>query len=172
MFSILQLAASKGKSVGFKSSFFGTFSANVLFIPPEPIDFVSIFLNFNERLLQTPHSLAASAGLIIIFLLLSIPLARLDRKDALLWSYLPLIDDNHAAGFIYEIAVFTDVRSSKRFTSKPYFSLKGEDGETGTRVLLDGIRQVIIQIQSIIMASTKIFYTKINNYIKCLFRIM
>ena len=81
----LQIAASDSKKdVKFKSDFFGTFSANVIFVPPEPIDFSAIFLNFGERLRVTPHALIMILLLLAVFVLGAVFLRRLDKRDALM----------------------------------------------------------------------------------------
>ncbi|KAJ8298917.1 hypothetical protein KUTeg_022977, partial [Tegillarca granosa] len=111
----LKANAAKGKSVGFKSNFFGTFSANALFIPPQPINFAEIFLNFHERLRSTPHFLV--------------------------WSNLPLVDSLPDARYSYNMIFYTDIRSAKYFTSTVYLELKGKQGRTGIRILQDGQRE-------------------------------
>lgn len=42
----------------------------------------------------------------------------------------------------YFITVHTSVRSSRKFSSVPFLNIKGISGETGTRILADGVREV------------------------------
>ncbi|XP_062589810.1 polycystin-1-like protein 3 [Saccostrea cucullata] len=131
----------QGTNVVIKNSFFGTFAANSLFIPPSPIDFDKIFENFLERLTSTPHVLVA----IIIVLLVTIPvnvfLRRADKEDHYRWLYLPLIDNGEGETCMYFLSIYTAVRSSRFLTSHCYFNLKGESSTTGDRILSDGCRQ-------------------------------
>ena len=77
------MGADNGK-IQFKTYFFGTFSANMFFIAPTPIDFSKIFANFTTSLAESPYALAAIVIIIIIFALLTVPLYRLDRSDEML----------------------------------------------------------------------------------------
>lgn len=81
-----QISRAEGNVAVFKSTFFGTFGSDALFSPPTPINFVDIFLNFSEKLQQTPQVLAAEVFLIIFFIAIVIPLRRADQKDRLLVS--------------------------------------------------------------------------------------
>lgn len=81
-----QISRAEGNVAVFKSTFFGTFGSDALFSPPTPINFVEIFLNFSEKLKQTPQVLGAEVFLIIFFIAIVIPLRRADQKDRLLVS--------------------------------------------------------------------------------------
>ncbi|XP_060074435.1 location of vulva defective 1-like [Ylistrum balloti] len=127
--------------VHFKSNFFGSFSASTLLIPPSPIQFDAVFLNFGERLASTPHVLVTITVVVLLFMLLSLLLRRLDRSDAELWDYLPLIDNKPGAIFMYYFAVSTGLRSVKHMTATVYINMIGEFGESGPRILIDGRRK-------------------------------
>lgn len=68
----------------FKSTFFGTFASDTLFIPPASIDFKAIFENFAERLSQTPHVLITFVVLFLLVVNLSLLLRRMDNRDHLI----------------------------------------------------------------------------------------
>ncbi|OWF54511.1 Location of vulva defective 1 [Mizuhopecten yessoensis] len=137
----LKIKSGRTGRVNFESNFFGSFSASTLLITPSPIAFEAIFLNFEERLASTPHVLVTIIAVLLLFLLLSLLLRRLDRKDAELWDYLPLIDNKPGTIFLYYFAVSTGLRSSKHLTATVYINIIGEFGESGPRILLDGRRQ-------------------------------
>lgn len=71
----------------FKSTFFGTFASNTLFIPPASIDFKAIFENFLERIHETPQVLITFVLLFILVINLTVLLRRLDNKDRLYVRY-------------------------------------------------------------------------------------
>ncbi|XP_060074442.1 polycystin-1-like protein 2 [Ylistrum balloti] len=137
----IKLSSGTGTNIAYESNFFGTFSANIMFVAPDTIDFSAIFLNFEERLRETPHALACICGIWIIVVLIAIPLRRLDKGDAVLWSYLPLEDNMPGAQHTYFLAVSTAMRSSKYLSSTVYLKVVGDKGETGIRKLTDGIRK-------------------------------
>ena len=64
-----------------KAAFFGTFSADLLFIAPRQIDFTSIFDEFNYRLGATPHVLVMIIVIFFFTVILSFVLRRLDGND-------------------------------------------------------------------------------------------
>ncbi|XP_033752683.1 polycystic kidney disease protein 1-like 2 [Pecten maximus] len=137
----IKVSSGSGTNIAYKSNFFGTFSANILFVAPETIDFASIFLNFSERLKETPHALACISGIFIIVVIIAIPLRRLDKGDAVMWSYMPFEDNLPGAEHKYYIAVSTAIRSSKYLSSTVYIKVVGDKGETGIRQLSDGRRK-------------------------------
>ncbi|XP_069131790.1 polycystin family receptor for egg jelly-like [Argopecten irradians] len=139
--SDLKITSGSTGKVNFKSNFFGSFSASTLLIPPTPIAFDAIFLNFGERLASTPHVLVTIIAVLILFILLTLVLRGLDRSDAELWNYLPLIDNRPGHIFLYYFAVATGLSSSKRLTATVYINMIGEFAESGPRILVDGRRK-------------------------------
>ncbi|XP_062589813.1 uncharacterized protein LOC134251420 [Saccostrea cucullata] len=136
-----QIDKAEGADIKFKSTFFGTFASNTLFIPPATIDFEAIFTNFLERLRLTPHVLVIFVILFVLVVILTIFLRRMDISDHLIWDYLPLADNKRQDTYKYTISVFTAIRSSRMLTSTPYFVLEGSKGSTGDRILFDGQRE-------------------------------
>ncbi|XP_061188827.1 uncharacterized protein LOC133197002 [Saccostrea echinata] len=136
-----EIDKAEGNNIKFKSTFFGTFASNTLFIPPATIDFEAIFTNFLERLRLTPHVLIIFVILFVLIVILTIFLRRMDISDHLIWDYLPLADNKRQDSYKYTISVFTAIRSSRLLTSTPYFVLEGSKGSTGDRILFDGQRQ-------------------------------
>lgn len=76
-----QLNKAEGNFVKFKSTFFGTFATNGLFLPPSSIDFDSLFANFLDRLISTPHVLATFIVLFTLLIVLTMVLRRKDKRD-------------------------------------------------------------------------------------------
>lgn len=76
-----QLNKAEGNFVKFKSTFFGTFATNGLFLPPSSIDFDSLFANFLDRLISTPHVLATFIVLFTLLIVLTTVLRRKDKRD-------------------------------------------------------------------------------------------
>lgn len=54
------------------------------------------------------------------------------------------MDNKEKDGYEYFLSVNTAVRSSRTLTSNCFFKLKGEEKDTGNRVLNDGCRKVSI----------------------------
>lgn len=52
------------------------------------------------------------------------------------------MDNKEKDGYEYFVSVNTAVRSSRTLTSNCFFKLKGEEKDTGNRVLNDGCRKV------------------------------
>ncbi|XP_069133774.1 polycystin-1-like protein 2 [Argopecten irradians] len=137
----IKVSSGSGTNIAYESNFFGTFSADIMFVAPDTIDFETIFLNFSEKLRETPHALACIGGIFIIVIIIAIPLRRLDKGDAVLWSYLPLEDNTPGAEHKYYVAISTAIRSSKQLSSTVYMKVVGDKGETGIRQLTDGVRK-------------------------------
>ncbi|XP_065927493.1 uncharacterized protein [Magallana gigas] len=136
-----KISRAEGNVAVFKSTFFGTFGSDALFSPPTPINFVDIFLNFSEKLQQTPQVLAAEVFLIIFFIAIVIPLRRADQKDRLLWEYLPLVDNEPDDKVQYCLAIFTSIRSSKILSSTVFFTLNGKKATTNARMVKTDSRE-------------------------------
>ena len=66
----------------FKSNLFGSFGAG-LFVPPNTIDFGSVFDNFAEKLVENMPVVATVIGVIILFIPLAVICRKFDKKDAL-----------------------------------------------------------------------------------------
>ncbi len=66
----------------FHSNLFGSFGAG-LFVPPNTIDFGSVFDNFAEKLVENMPVVATVVGVIILFIPLAVICRKFDKKDAL-----------------------------------------------------------------------------------------
>lgn len=67
------------------------------------------------------------------------------------------MDNRENDSYEYYLSVNTAVRSSRTFTPNCFFKLKGEEKDTGNRVLNDGCRKVNIDgMFSIIFSTVKV----------------
>lgn len=94
---VFQLNKAEGNFVKFKSTFFGTFATNGLFLPPTSIDFDSLFANFLDRLLSTPHVLATFIVLFTLLIVLTVVLRRKDKRDLFMVSDIKYFKNKNAA---------------------------------------------------------------------------
>lgn len=69
-------------SIKFTSNFLGTFSLSELIILPETIDFTSLFLNFSEKLADSPYVLALNCVMLALTVVVTIILRHVDIKDS------------------------------------------------------------------------------------------
>ncbi|KAK3084232.1 hypothetical protein FSP39_010372, partial [Pinctada imbricata] len=136
----VKIYKAKGNELVFKSTFFGTFSAQAFFIAPTPIRFDEIFLNFSDRLAEAPHVLATFVVVIVIAFLSVIPLRRADRNDKIDWTYLPVLD-NPEYGYRYYLSIQTSTGSERKLSANMYIELVGSVGRSGPRILSDGTRE-------------------------------
>ncbi|XP_033730017.1 uncharacterized protein LOC117319295, partial [Pecten maximus] len=137
----VQLIGGRTSEITLKSYFFGTFTASVKMISPDMIDFQSVFLNFSEKLSDTPYVLGTVIAVLIILILTTPILRRLDNIDSALWSYRHLIDNKASSAFHYYICVSTGVRSKRKMESSVYINIIGTRGETGARLLTGNCRK-------------------------------
>lgn len=80
------------------------------------------------------------------------------------------MDNKEKDGYEYFVSVNTAVRSSRTLTSNCFFKLKGEEKDTGNRVLNDGCRKVsyfyyfssIVKV--VIYAGSKVAFPGIKLY--------
>ena len=86
------LPNSTKENVKFKSSVLGTFSADI-FIPPNTIDFVDVFSNFEAKLADSPVVLVVIVLLHLFFVTAALLAFRSDRKDEKMVMLLKLLID-------------------------------------------------------------------------------
>ncbi|KAJ8312335.1 hypothetical protein KUTeg_009708, partial [Tegillarca granosa] len=151
-------------SMTFNTNLFGTFSASVFLIPPDTIDFAAIFSNFTQRLANSPYALIVNVIVFVIAILVSLLLRRLDIQDKILWEY-RLLQDNPVDGkYKYFISVYTGVLSSKQLSSVPCIELKGENGKSRPRILMDGQRKNFIRgTSSNFLLTTNVFLGRLQS---------
>uniref|UniRef100_K1RP58 Uncharacterized protein n=1 Tax=Magallana gigas TaxID=29159 RepID=K1RP58_MAGGI len=100
--------------------------------------------------MTTPHVLIVVCCILLFSIPASVLLRRADREDHYRWQYLPLVDNKEKDGYEYFVSVNTAVRSSRTLTSNCFFKLKGEEKDSGNRVLNDGCRKKTNQEMDII----------------------
>ena len=70
------------KQVRFKSNLFGSLGAG-LFVGPNTIDFGTVFLNFDQKIIENAPVFFTILGIIILYIPLAIWCYRKDKADAL-----------------------------------------------------------------------------------------
>lgn len=79
------------RRIKFKSNLFGSLGAG-LFVGPNTIDFGTVFLNFDQKLVENIAVVSTVIGIILLYIPLALFVRRLDKKDKLkvsFQSYLP-----------------------------------------------------------------------------------
>ncbi|XP_041364035.1 uncharacterized protein LOC121379459 [Gigantopelta aegis] len=109
------------------------------FVPPNSIDFSTVFSKFDVS-----GQAAILSTLVLIFTLFVIAalFSRYkDGQDVLQWG-VSLLEDNFSEDcYFYLITVYTGMIRQGGTRSKIEFNITGEEGDTGIRVLTDGVRK-------------------------------
>ncbi|KAL5018449.1 hypothetical protein ScPMuIL_004171 [Solemya velum] len=113
--------------------------ATTFFVPPNTIDFSTVFTKFD--LLSNGAVFGTVVGLICLYIIILIWAKYKDKKDSAKWSINFLADNEDADVYFYLITVYTGIRKGSGTTSNVNCMLVGEHGESGMRVLSDGINQ-------------------------------
>ncbi|KAL5019308.1 hypothetical protein ScPMuIL_005030 [Solemya velum] len=113
--------------------------ATTFFVPPNTIDFSTVFTKFD--LLSNGAVFGTVVGLICLYIIILIWAKYKDKKDSEKWSINFLADNEDADVYFYLITVYTGIRKGSGTTSNVNCMLVGEHGESGMRVLSDGINQ-------------------------------
>ncbi|XP_069103735.1 uncharacterized protein [Argopecten irradians] len=129
----VQLTGGRTSEITLTSYFFGTFTAGVRMIPPDMIDFQSVFLNFSEKLSDTPYVLGTVIAVLVLFVIITPVLYRRDNIDNTLWSYQHISGNKATSAFRYYICISTGLRSKRQMGSTVYINITGTRGETGPR---------------------------------------
>ncbi|XP_033748774.1 polycystic kidney disease protein 1-like 2 [Pecten maximus] len=124
-------------TVTFQSNFLGTFGSNVFIVPPDLINFDELFVDFADKVADTPYVLAVNITCLVVLVLLIVILRRYDKKDCIAWDYQPLTDNASSDKYSYFLSFYTGFWSSRQLSSTPYVILKGSRGATSIRLLSD-----------------------------------
>ncbi|XP_070581325.1 polycystin-1-like protein 2 [Ptychodera flava] len=114
--------------------------ASDFFVPPNSIDFSTVFNKFDLR--ENSAVFATVFALLGVYFILLIWARRKDKKDIEKWGVTPLADNNPSDKYFYEIAVYTGMRRGAGTRSKVSFMLSGDDEDTGIRNLDDNKRKL------------------------------
>ncbi|CAH1800511.1 unnamed protein product, partial [Owenia fusiformis] len=125
------------KNILFRSKFFGSFSAK-LFVPPNTIDFISVFSDFDTRLADSYTVLVTIIILIVFYIILMILARRLDKRENDSRQYRQLADNDSNDQFKYTIHVFTGSKYKAGTDANCFFQLYGDMADSGPRKLTDG----------------------------------
>ncbi|XP_006813809.1 polycystin-1-like protein 2 [Saccoglossus kowalevskii] len=120
-------------------SHLSTFGSGFKMIPPNPIDFSTVFSKFKD-LNENASVFSAVFVIFGIYLIVIIWARRADKKDDN-QGVMPLTDNNEHDEFLYKIEVFTDVRKEAHTKSNVFITVIGDNSRTCERQLkYDGMR--------------------------------
>ncbi|XP_053393414.1 polycystin-1-like [Mercenaria mercenaria] len=107
------------------------------FVPPNRINFETVFVNMEDNLRDNHAVLAMLCTVIVLYVVGIIWAWRQDKKDLQKWGVLPLCDNILTDTYFYEITVFTGLRRGAGTRSNISFVLAGDNTDTGVRQLKD-----------------------------------
>ncbi|XP_069123303.1 uncharacterized protein [Argopecten irradians] len=110
-----------------------SFGTNV-FVPPNTIDFKTVWSKFSA---DNVAVIATVGGLIVLYFLVLFWVRRADQRDVAQWAIYPLCDNLSTDRYHYQMTVYTGLRQNSGTTSKVFFVLGGEDGDTEVRAVED-----------------------------------
>ncbi|XP_076075845.1 uncharacterized protein LOC143046571 [Mytilus galloprovincialis] len=114
--------------------------ATTFFVTPNTIDFNNVWSKFDIANAAVYGTLTV---LLLLYILLAILLRRKDRQDKLNWSMRFLCDCDSEDPYFYMISVHTGLRPGSGTDSNVNFVLAGEGGDSGVRLLSDGVEHYL-----------------------------
>ncbi|XP_033737386.1 polycystic kidney disease protein 1-like 2 [Pecten maximus] len=116
-----------------ESTHLTTFGTNV-FVPPNTINFNTVWSKFSA---DNVAVISTVGGLLVVYFLVLFCVRRADKRDVTKWAIYPLCDNLSTDRYHYQITVYTGMRQNSGTTSKVFFVLGGEDGDTEVRSVED-----------------------------------
>ncbi|XP_070577743.1 uncharacterized protein [Ptychodera flava] len=115
--------------------------ASDFFVPPNTIDFDTVFAKFAN--LKDNLSVFLTVFLILALYVPIMVWARwMDKKDIEKWGVTPLLDNQRGDKYLYQITVYTGMRTGAGTKSNVFVMIVGENGKTRVRHLKDRKRQI------------------------------
>ncbi|CAC5378675.1 PKD1L2 [Mytilus coruscus] len=115
--------------------------ATTFYVPPNTIDFSSVFSKFD---ISNSAVLFTVISIIVLFLLISIWAFRQDKKDPEKWAISYLVDNAPTDEFLYMITVYTGLNRNAGTKSNVRFVISGEKKSTEVRYLDDGQNKIVL----------------------------
>ncbi|ELT88583.1 hypothetical protein CAPTEDRAFT_89312, partial [Capitella teleta] len=112
-----------------------TLFGNNVIVPPNTIDFDTVFDDFGQKLVDNLHVVLMISLLLVAYFALIIIMRRLDRNDKQKWGATPLTDNMPDDTYHYFITVHTGMRKMAGTQSRVFFVLIGETEMTEVRKL-------------------------------------
>nr|XP_032832806.1 polycystic kidney disease protein 1-like 2 [Petromyzon marinus] len=112
-----------------------TFAAE-FFVPPNTIDFTTVFAKFDLR--SNAAVFTTVIAILLLYLLLLLYARRADRRDKDNWKIRPLVDNDDSHAYVYLLSIVTGMRAGAGTQSRVYFTVHFSLGDTGTRILHNG----------------------------------
>ncbi|KAJ8298359.1 hypothetical protein KUTeg_024890 [Tegillarca granosa] len=116
----------------------GNVFATTFYVPPNTIDFSTVFSKFD---LSNAAVYGTLLCLFVLYFILLVWARRQDKRDIERWAAYFLADSDESDNYFYLITVHTGLRRGAGTKSKVYFVLSGEKADTGVRTLTDGINE-------------------------------
>ncbi|CAC5377683.1 PKD1L2 [Mytilus coruscus] len=110
--------------------------ATTFYVTPNTIDFKNVWGKFDIANAAVYGTLTV---LLLLYIILAIWLRRKDKIDKLNWSMRFLCDCDSEDQYFYMISVHTGLRPGSGTDSNVNFVLAGEGGDSGVRLLSDGV---------------------------------
>ncbi|ESP04057.1 hypothetical protein LOTGIDRAFT_109826, partial [Lottia gigantea] len=111
--------------------------ASGVFVPPNQINFDTVFDDLGAKLLDNNAVLITISCMIFVYLVASVWARRKDKQDVEKWGVAPLADNVIGDRYFYQLSVHTGMRGSAGTRSRVSFVLSGDGGDTGVRQLID-----------------------------------
>ncbi|XP_071131781.1 polycystin-1-like protein 2 [Mytilus edulis] len=109
--------------------------ATTFYVPPNTIDFGSVFSKFD---ISNSAVLFTVISIIVLFLLISIWAVRQDKRDPEKWAISYLVDNAPTDEYLYMVTVYTGLNRNAGTKSNVRFVISGEKKTTEVKYLDDG----------------------------------
>uniref|UniRef100_S4RPY8 PLAT domain-containing protein n=1 Tax=Petromyzon marinus TaxID=7757 RepID=S4RPY8_PETMA len=106
------------------------------FVPPNTIDFATVFAKFDLR--SNAAVFTTVIAILLLYFLLLLYARRADRRDKDNWKIRPLVDNDDSHAYVYLLSIVTGMRAGAGTQSRVYFTVHFSLGDTGTRILHNG----------------------------------
>lgn len=109
--------------------------SNTFFVPPNAIDFSTVFSKFD--IINNSTVFSVVVGIFLLFIIILVIALRQDRKDEHVGHFRSLSDNYRDDNFYYLLIVYTGLKVSAGTQSNICFLLSGEHATSGVRSLSD-----------------------------------
>ncbi|KAK7065489.1 hypothetical protein SK128_007199 [Halocaridina rubra] len=111
------------------------------FVPPNTIDFSSVYSNLGAKLKDNFAVLVTICVILALYFIVAIWARYKDKQDVKKWGVTPLEDNLANEKYLYMLTVVTAMKGKAGTKSNISFVLTGDEDDTGVRKLSDGKRK-------------------------------